>query len=333
MNGKRARQAGYSLVELMVAMGLGVLLSTVAVQVYIENLRTFRQSEEYGRMQENARYALYVLAQDLKMAGFFGQATNSPAKSTTNPPSTPANDCGAGGGEWTFDTSPAVQFVGPTDGGTAVGVFGCLDSGSFPSNGSALGIKRVDGKWTSYTSVGAGVYVVIAGGTDTTTGNKITGTEGSIEKDPTGSANNDYWKYVARVYSIRNYSEKTGNGVPSLIRQSLSDDGASIAGVSDEEVLQVEGIETFVVNWGIDTDQDGVADYYTASPDFTVDYPVSARIHLLVRAASADYSHTNTKTYQLGGSTLGPFNDNYRRRVYSTTVRINNLVNRQGLTM
>lgn len=311
------RQAGYSLVELMVAMGLGVLLSTVALQIYVEGLRTFRQADELGRMQENARFALYVLGQDVKMAGFFGASGSPPERGAAGGPADPAPDCGAG---WAYDTTNSITYVGPN--GDAPTTLTCLDGGVFPAAGSALGIKRVEGLWTASGAVGAGIWVE--------TENNF----GAILQDPVPNPDRAYWRYMARVYSIRDYSASPGDGIPALVRQELQDTGQFTA-ATDTDALLVDGIEGFAVEWGIDTDTtatdptgDSTPNYFTTTLN-PGDRPIAARLHVMVRAKEEDQTYTDgaNKTYQLADQTMGPYADKYRRRIYSTTVLIRNLVN------
>jgi type IV pilus assembly protein PilW len=57
----------------------------------------------------------------------------------------------------------------------------------------------------------------------------------------------------------------------------------------------------------------------------------AVRIHLLVRAALPSPGHLDSGVYQLGDLVLGPFNDAYKRHVFSSTVRIHNMAARRGL--
>jgi type IV pilus assembly protein PilW len=49
------------------------------------------------------------------------------------------------------------------------------------------------------------------------------------------------------------------------------------------------------------------------------------RLHVLVRAENRTSGYTDTKTYNLGSTTLGPFNDGYKRHVFTQTVRLTNI--------
>ena len=71
MNRKHA-QCGLTLVELMVAMVLGLLLMGGVLQMHTANRQTTRVSEGVSRIQENARYAIAMIQREVRMAGYFG---------------------------------------------------------------------------------------------------------------------------------------------------------------------------------------------------------------------------------------------------------------------
>lgn len=68
----RLRQAGLSLIELMIAMVIGLVLMLGVVQIFIASRAASQLSEGSARTQENARFALDFLQRDLRMAGHFG---------------------------------------------------------------------------------------------------------------------------------------------------------------------------------------------------------------------------------------------------------------------
>ena len=51
---------------------------------------------------------------------------------------------------------------------------------------------------------------------------------------------------------------------------------------------------------------------------------MSLRIFLLVRSSEEDRSYKNSNKYKLGDKTIGPLNDNYRRKVVSSTIILEN---------
>ncbi|MDX1695195.1 MAG: PilW family protein [Ketobacteraceae bacterium] len=66
----KQNQSGLSLVELMIAMTLGLLLLGGVLQFFVSSKRTFLHTEVFGKMEENGRFALDFLARDIRMAGY-----------------------------------------------------------------------------------------------------------------------------------------------------------------------------------------------------------------------------------------------------------------------
>lgn len=69
--------AGFSLVEIMVALLISLFILGGAVTILIQNQQNYRQNDDFGRLQENARFALDLITSDLRMAGFFGCVRNN----------------------------------------------------------------------------------------------------------------------------------------------------------------------------------------------------------------------------------------------------------------
>jgi len=66
------RLAGFSLVELLIAMVLGLMLTLGVLQVFLVSKDSFAMQQRSAAMQENARFLLGRLAQDIRLAGQFG---------------------------------------------------------------------------------------------------------------------------------------------------------------------------------------------------------------------------------------------------------------------
>jgi type IV pilus assembly protein PilW len=66
------RQAGLSLVELMVAMTISLFLLAGVVQIFLGSKQSYRVNDGLSRLQENARYAFDRIAQDLNAGGYMG---------------------------------------------------------------------------------------------------------------------------------------------------------------------------------------------------------------------------------------------------------------------
>lgn len=67
-----AWQRGLSLIELMIAMLIGLVLVLGVVQVFIASRSAYALSQGLARVQENGRFAVDYLSRDIRMAGHMG---------------------------------------------------------------------------------------------------------------------------------------------------------------------------------------------------------------------------------------------------------------------
>ncbi len=68
-NSQKQRTAGFSLLELMVAMALGLLLLGAATQLFKSSMTTTSLVSNRSEMQQNVRVALDLVSKDISMAG------------------------------------------------------------------------------------------------------------------------------------------------------------------------------------------------------------------------------------------------------------------------
>ena len=127
-------QVGFTLVELMVAMVLGLIIIGSTAQVFLANKQTFRLNQALARVQEDGRFAMQSISRDLRMAGYIGCssrqqiAVNNVANNT--PPnidlSTAVFGFDNGDGWWTGGSAPKDQagndltICNTTGGGNAI---------------------------------------------------------------------------------------------------------------------------------------------------------------------------------------------------------------------
>lgn len=68
----KPNQSGFGLVEVMVAMVLGLLVVLGITQIFVSSKQTYETQDASARLQEDARYVLSRITQELRMAGMFG---------------------------------------------------------------------------------------------------------------------------------------------------------------------------------------------------------------------------------------------------------------------
>src|SRR5690242_8298963 len=73
------RQTGVSLVELMVALTIGLLLLTGLSLIFVNSSEANRELQKTAQQIENGRYATEIISQDLRLAGFYGHFHELPA--------------------------------------------------------------------------------------------------------------------------------------------------------------------------------------------------------------------------------------------------------------
>lgn len=109
--GPRTSISGFSLVELMIALVLGLVVIGAAVSIFLSNQQTFRTTENLARLQENARFAFESMAREVREAG----GTPCGMKPV-------ANVINGGGGWWSWNTQgPLRGYAGNTPGPRAFG--------------------------------------------------------------------------------------------------------------------------------------------------------------------------------------------------------------------
>jgi type IV pilus assembly protein PilW len=128
------RQAGFSLVEILVGLVIGLLATLVIMQVFSVFEGQKRTTTGSADAQTNGSIALYTIGREIKMAGFgLIPATNSPLGCTILDP----------GATGITDISPVII----TDGGAGVGAsdtitvrYGDTASGGVPSQITKVGL-------------------------------------------------------------------------------------------------------------------------------------------------------------------------------------------------
>jgi len=314
------RQQGMTLVELMVAMAIGLFLVGGALFVYSQSKNTYRAGDSLARLQETARFAMDTLEPDVRLARFWGRSS-SPARITT-PPGMVITCDGADVTDWVTDLEAAVEVRDDSYD---------LDCDSFrddPQAGSDVLILRHAEPWSggAPTPPAAGrvqVRTNLEGGRTFNDGNPPDlGTDASTHN----VVMNAY--YVSRQSSF----EATQ---PSLRRLTLRADGT----VGEEEVIP--GVENLQVQLGMDTDGDGDVDRYVdgdhplvtaGAPGFDPDAQVVAvRVWMLVGTPADDQAWVDERLYptpdaDLGGLPAGSaeYPANSRRIQISKTIFLNN---------
>src|SRR5215467_15506191 len=91
------RARGYTLVELLVSITIGLIILAALVTLFAGNSRQRGEIERANEQTENGRYALQLLSEDLRDAGYLGSfnpgTVAGPNPQLLIPAALPANVC------------------------------------------------------------------------------------------------------------------------------------------------------------------------------------------------------------------------------------------------
>lgn len=382
---KLAHQSGFSLVELMVAITIGLIITATLGALFLGINRTNQELEKADSQIENGRFAMQLLQADIVHAGFWGnfvpQFDNlSYSGAPSDVPSAVPNPCLDYTTPWT--AANITNYIGiPVQAyaDTVPAGAGCITSLATNKklNTDLLVVRHaetcVPGDANCEADVAGKLYFqssqcelenatpyILAKSTFTLHKRDCVGT-GSPQTLPiTAGTIAEKRKFISNIYYIRNYARTVGDNIPTLMISQFDLNAGATA--HQASVPLIEGIEGFSVELGIDNLSDtGAAVNYTTAvvwadptnfisptnrgdgiPDTFIKCTdavpctsqqlmnvVAVKLYLLARADKVSPGYTDTKTYALGNTTLGPFNDGFKRHVFSTTIRVNNVSSRR----
>ncbi|MEM6583259.1 MAG: PilW family protein [Pseudomonadota bacterium] len=348
MNSRTER--GFSLVELMVGMVLGLILIGGAVSIYLASKRSYVEVEQVAALTESARFAEQIIGDSLRHAGFFGGVSvgmiEASSSLTAVPSAQDCNDTGLTGGTDLASANNLGQFVFAGTVDSSNSALGCI-TGSGVEGGmegtDVLVIKRVltqpytDGPRDSLDP------------NDPTQGDGTIDTPDSLDNNKTYVMTNNVkglvfdgdsppdislggeipggmaWEYNYEVYYIRDPDPTSTDDTPQLSRKTLKWNGTAME-LQREDVA--EGVENLRVLLGYSSNADGEVDTYkTPSQMAAADWVKvqSVEVFLLTRSATRDVQYTDVKQYQMPGTAIPVANDNYRRLISHASVSLRNL--------
>ena len=322
---KRVR--GLTLVELLLSIALAVFLVAAMLQVYRVGKSVLRWQVEAARLEENGRHALGLLVRELRMAGFFGREALAALPS----PLPGAPDCGDAPG-WVLDPSAPLELINDFGGGEARLVsgarLGCLPETRLVQGSDALVIKRSAALPSHAVGPLPGLrqrprsrwYLVSDG-----SGLAMTlFLDAAGDPSVTVPAAATWWEWRSQIFYLRNYSQSPGDGIPVLCNERL--------GSAMRSVCLVEGVERLQLEFGIDSDGDGVADSRMRSPSRAdLANAITARVYLLTRSIRELHRRPQSQAFRLGATEVNLPPDRYLRRVFSATVPLHNIRAQAGV--
>ena len=358
-HGAVTKQSGFSLIELMISMVIGLIIIIGVVEVVSSSRRAFQNNEEISFIQENARFAVDIMSRELRMAGYFGCAMSqtSVANTINNTADEFISATGVEGyeGDAGTDTFPAAFSEYVTDNTDAILIRRASTEEEFLLKEQNLQTKEIT-IWGAH-EFETGTPLVIADTNCQFTGlfTHAAGSGSTIDYNISSNNCSDVLKgkfscddcdgatcpntlsaspyqsgarimpYLANAYFVGESDMLPG--LPALKRQTLTvDDGKP---VTRTEELAI-GVEDLEIIYGVDTNNDRKIDEYRKANEMDIDGSgttdeqdwrdvLAIKIDLVFRSQAELFPVAQTIT--LNGI---EYNDKYMRQAISSIIKLRN---------
>lgn len=344
----KGNQRGFTIVEILIALALGVLLSSALVQTFSTTHTLSSMESALSRVQETGRFTLETLARDIRMAGYHGCADPNDVDVTVMAEKLKGSGAFAFESLQGFETDPTSGNFAPAlpAGHDLENIEGDARPGSDVisvtfANTSGVTLTAPTGQSANIkvpeipAGVKKGSFAMISDCKSahlfevTNEPKNFTITHGGNVNDPHNSLDPPYMAgaqlmtYESRTYYVADTGRNTASGAPvyALYVRDLN-------GIS-QEIL--EGVETLQILYGQQLDATGRLRYVTADDaDLVWDDVVSVRVGVLVQSFAQVSDVDDTTSYSLPGLNISNASnpahagDRALRKPFITTIKLRN---------
>lgn len=322
------RAQGFSLIELMIAMVLGVVVVGGCISIFSGVVRSSTLNQTVSNLQSNARFALDLIGRDIRSAGFLGCAAerdvalaiNATSPPTSNLSQTAITGAVVGGTGW----SPATPdgFTPPTAiGAPLVGTHALsVQYASFPgaplraSMSGASDAIKLDGSLRSPVSVGELIVVSDCSAADLFKVSSVSGSAAERDIQPAQVLDKVYkisadypdntraMRFVSTIYYVGDTQRTNENGdsVFSLFVQSYPYDN------TNPPIELIEGVDQFLLEFGVRQADGSIRYVQPDSGSYTATGVETVRVGLLMTSIKRFSNIDINKTYTLSGQIVSP---------------------------
>jgi len=350
------RQRGITLVEMMVAMVVGLILLVGIVQLFVSNKQAYRIQEGANVLNENARYMLNKLQYDLRMADHWGgvEAENITIDDDVDDIEGDCDGAAAalqiagiygvdGDDASPLDCIPDADYVPGTDivvvryAEPIRRASGTLDVGSNEDRFflrvfvSASGIVLQGKKNLADLSPDE---LKPANASATTVEEEADAEEADEDSPLTNYQLRTYVYFLrpcaSQARGTAGECDEEDDNIPTLTRLSL--EGTTLV---QQDIIS--GVEQMQFAYGVDDNGDRSPDRYLSADDVTGadawNKIIDVKMSVLIRNNEIDTTASDTSTYQLyggddGGSvayTVPADARMYRRKLFNSSIQIRNM--------
>jgi type IV pilus assembly protein PilW len=334
------KQRGFSVIELMVAMVIGLVLLAGALSIFFSSRVTFSTNEQMSRIQENGRVALDLVTHDIRSAGYNGCSRGVPFTNALNAPTSL---------RWNY-TVPVqgAEWTGPGTWAPALGV--TLTPASV--NQSDVIVVRAIQRDARESRLVSDLATLTSALTVVNEPTFTTGRAYLISDCNAASVFQGAWTAGTPNGTMTHAAGGSGPGNLSAELGYLFQAGARIVpletviywvgvdpvttepalyrqiGTATPQLL-IEGVQAIQISYGEDTNGDRIVNFYRAA-NTVVNWNaiISVNVSLLMRSEEWGTNRDN-RTYAMlpatdGGLTIAAANDRRQRMLFTTSIALRN---------
>ncbi|MFD2110782.1 PilW family protein [Thiorhodococcus fuscus] len=324
------RQAGFSIIEFLIAMAIGLFIIGVAINILVYNKHAYRMISDSLDIQDSARFATRRIGDVFRMAGHRGGVVLA----NVNDVSTLTGD-GVCQAKWLTNKFTSEPIRGYSGGTGIVDTGDCATLGITDANhvdasdilavrfGEAINESSPD---SSANQDRLFLYSVVSGNAVLGLGSQIATllTNDKATAQPEKIYGRFIYPYYTDIYYVRPWTDVTTDQTPALVRLRMN-------GKTTVTEVMVSGVETMKVEFGIDSNDDHQVDQYR-SPDNINDWSkvMTARLAIVARSMGRDPQIADTKTYVLlAGNNAYSYTpssavDHYARLMFEISIHLRN---------
>jgi type IV pilus assembly protein PilW len=351
------RAAGFSLVEMMVAITIAMILSGAVVSVFVGSRQSYQSTEGVGDLSDSGRFALDLIGESVRSAGnlactstlltqsdtiitdtesvnndFLQGVTGYEANGTGNPTGTivvPGAPVVGAPSAWTPNLDPLIAAAGPIAGSDVLVLRGNMSRTTPGYTTLDVAQLATSVNVSSPASLQANQYAAISDCTKYVTFKVASVGSGAGAAVALGGALP--WGFSAgalvQPLSTTVYYLGVGSDGDSALFRLEQVNGPSLPGFSAPEEL-VPDVENMQVLYGIaPTGIPAASAYVTADEIGASDNVVSIQVSLLVASPPGSKPPQAVPNFNLLGNAVTAPTDNRLRKVFFATINLRDAVN------
>ena len=323
-------QRGLSLIELMIAITIGLVLLAGILQIAVKSKSNYRVHEALSRTQETGRFALDIMARDIRMADFWGCAQNvTKITNNLNPLGTGYSSAlsfsgGLSGTDGTSGQPDTITLAGASGSGIHVKTPYMPNTSAMIHTISGTGLEQ--GDIVLLSDCIQGDIFQITNSNPSSSGSVVHNTgsavnPGNYNPGACGGGGNSHclsktYEGDAQIYAMQALTYSINHPAleePKLVRSKNGQTAVEL----------VAGVENMQFTYGEDTDGDGVVNIYRDATNVSNwDEVLAVKIALLVR--SREQVLPEAQTYSFNGVDNITATDLRIRREFTLTITLRN---------